>query len=276
MSTLAKNTDVFIFCDFWKKRDDEEKVLSVWSVIEEFERNNNFRKVYVEKSTKNMGLAKSVIQGVSKVINTYGKVITLEDDLITSPDFLTYMNNALDYYQSDNQIWSITGYTFWMKAFNEYQFDVYFSGRCCSWGWATWKDRWELTDWDMNDYLVFLRNRKAIKAFSMWGDDMPLLLKLQNEGKIDSWAIRWCYSAFKNNAYSVYPTKSYVSNCGFDGTGTHSSKPTKGFESYYFNTHDDVTFIKPFEDKKIRKQFNLKYSRKLLSRIIRKLSEVLH
>ena len=161
-----------------------------------------------------------------------------------------------------------------MKALKKYPYDVYFSDRCCSWGWATWEDRWNTTDWEMKDYDNFICDRKKIKAFARWGEDMPYLLKLQKEKKIDSWAIRWCYSAFVNGALTVYPSKSLVRNCGFDGSGTHSFKPTNGFESYYFEDANCSAFISPFVCDKIRKQYSLRYPRSFLKRIERKILQI--
>ena len=273
-SLISKETDIFIFCDHWKNDNDKNEVIKAWSVVDEFNNNNNFKNVVIRKSQENKGLAKSIIAGVSEVIDKYRKVIVVEDDLITSPYFLSYMNEALDFYKDNKKIWSVSGYTFFMRELKKTQHDVYFAGRCCSWGWATWNDRWEKTDWSMSGYDNFINNKREIKKFSEWGEDLPFLMKLQKEKKIDSWAIRWCYSSFTNGAVSVYPCKSLVSNQGLDGSGTHCTLPTKGFESYYFDDKRDFYFEPPYESKTIRKQFSIKYARKLSTRIIKKIYQI--
>ena len=98
-----------------------------------------------------------------------------------------------------------------------------------SWSWATWVNRWNNVDWSIKDYNEFKNDRKAQKLFNRGGDDLTNMLQLQVEGKIDSWAIRWCYAHFINNAYCVYPVKSLVDNIGHDGTGVNCGKTNKFF-----------------------------------------------
>lgn len=176
----------------------------------------------------NKGLAKSVITGVSQVIEKYGKVIVMEDDLISTEDFLQYMNDALNYYEKNQKIWSISGFNIPIKMPKDYKSDVYLSYRGCSWGWATWKDRWDKVDWDVTDYDEFKKNKRLRKKLNRGGRDMANMLDLQMEGKIDSWAIRWCYSQSKQDMFTVYPVKSRIRNIGLDGSGTHS-----GVTSHY-------------------------------------------
>src|SRR5699024_3409085 len=110
------------------------------------------------KASTNKGLANSVISGVTKVIDKFGKVIVIEDDLISSTDFLSYMNNALEFYEMNKSIWSISGYNIPIDIPSNYKHDVYLSYRGCSWGWATWKNRWNQTDWSVKDYDAFKSN----------------------------------------------------------------------------------------------------------------------
>lgn len=65
------------------------------------------------------------------------------------------MNKALNLYKSRKDIWSISGYTPNIEIQREYKDEVYLIKRGASWGWATWKDRWKLNDWDVNDYVEF-------------------------------------------------------------------------------------------------------------------------
>ena len=116
---------------------------------------NLFKKIHIIKAETNKGLARSVISGVTEIIEQYDKVIVVEDDLISAPDFLQYMNNALDFYKEDKSIWSICSYTFKMNIPVHYKHDVYLSYRGGSWGWATWKDGWKKVDWEVDDYSNF-------------------------------------------------------------------------------------------------------------------------
>ena len=244
---LSKDSKLFIFSDGYKNEIDKKDVLEVRKYLKTIK---GFKEVTVIEREKNLGLAKNIINGVSEVINKYEKVIVLEDDLIVSNDFLEYMNNALEFYKNDQRIWSISGYTPNLKCLENYDKDVYLSVRANSWGWATWKDRWETIDWDIKDWENFKRDKVAIRKFNKGGNDMFRMLELQMLGKIDSWAIRWCYNQFKQGKYTIYPKYSKVFNNGFDDVGTHNST---GFEKW--NTK--------ISNKKIKFE-NIEYSEKIM------------
>lgn len=220
-------SELFIFSDNAKNSQDKSNVLNVRSLLRKFEKDNQFKKVHICEWEEHKGLADSVITGVSDVFRQYERVIVLEDDLITSNDFLKFMNGALDYYKTDERVWSIAGYSPKLKPLSKYKEDVYLCLRAGSWGWATWKDRWKSIDWDVKDYEDFKQDRKKQKQFRKRGYNMPDMLERQMLGEIDSWAIRFCYEQFKQNKITVNPTVSRIRNIGFDGTGTHGGVSEK-------------------------------------------------
>lgn len=217
---LADKSDLYIYSDYPKDEKAKEGVKAVRDYLKSI---NGFKKINTIKRERHFGLANSIISGVTEVINKYGKVVVLEDDLVSSPNFLRFMNEALDFYEEDKRIFSVTGYTHPIAIPESYKEQVYLYYRCCSWGWGTWVDRWEKADWQIKDYLLFKNNQKARERFNRGGDDLSTLMDFQMRGKIDSWAIRWCYTLFKNNAYCLYPTVSKIRNIGQDGSGTHFS-----------------------------------------------------
>lgn len=223
---LVKESELFIFSDGYKTDIDEDDVLGVRDYLKTI---NGFKSVSIIESKKNKGLAASVISGVTKVLTKYNKIIVLEDDLIVSTDFLNYMNDALNFYDEDKKIWSISGYGPKLHCLEKYDKDLYLSPRGSSWGWATWQDRWDSIDWDLKEFTKLKQTKQMRKQFELGGDDMYKMLELQVFRKIDSWAIRWCFSQFLQNTYTVYPAKSKVVNDGFnDNKGTHNSgKSTK-------------------------------------------------
>lgn len=229
---LAKETELFIFSDAAKDKKNLKNVEDTRCYIDSIPTKELFKSVEIVKATNNKGLANSVINGVSEIIDKFGRVIVVEDDLVSSKDFLSYMNNALNYYELNQSIWSISGYNIPIDMPSNYYHNVYLSYRGCSWGWATWKDRWDRVDWSVSDYNEFKTNRKARNKFNRGGRDMAFMLDLQMEGKIDSWAIRWCYAQYKFDMYTIYPVDSRIKNIGLDGSGTHS-----GVSSHY-----DVNF----------------------------------
>jgi len=225
-NNLAQESRLYIFSD--GPRDNQEK-FKVDEVRKYLNNINGFKSITIIESLVNKGLAQSVITGVTDIIDKYGKVIVLEDDLITSNFFLEYMNKALNLYEFRRDIWSISGYTPDILFSKEFKDEVYLIMRGASWGWATWKNRWELNDWDVTDYKEFKYNKKEVENFNLAGSDMAPMLSDQMEGRINSWAIRWGYNQFKFNMWTVYPIKSFVKNIGTDLSGTHSNS-TKKFD----------------------------------------------
>jgi len=225
---LANESELFIFSDGPRNRDEEIKVNNLRSYLKSID---GFKKINIIEAKENKGLANSVIDGVTNIIDKYGKIIVLEDDLVTSKYFLNYMNEALTIFEERNDIWSISGYGPNIKLPEDYINDIYITKRGSSWGWATWKDRWSLVDWQVRDYDIFKKDKKAINEFNSTGKDLAPMLEDQMHGRIDSWAIRWVYSQFRNAKYTVYPVKSLVRNIGNDLSGTHTSS-TNRFNVY--------------------------------------------
>lgn len=223
-NTLSGQSDLFVFADGARNAKEAADVEAVRSIVDRIE---GFRNVTVHKQPDNRGLAASVISGVSSVIGRYGKAIVVEDDLQFSPYFLEYMNLALDRYALDYRVFSIGGYSPPLQIPEGYAEDSYLSYRCCTWGWATWLDRWEKVDWDVREYGSFINDPQQVAHFNRGGDDMSHILKLQMAGKISSWGIRWDYAHFKNEAYCFRPTFSIVGNTGNDGTGFHCGATNK-------------------------------------------------
>jgi hypothetical protein len=269
---LAEESDLFIFADNTVDDKNKESVDSVRKYVKTID---GFKTVNIVERETNFGLAQNVISGVTEVINRYNKVIVLEDDIVCSRIYLSYMNKLLSYYKYNEKIYSVTGYTFPIEIPVKYKYDVYFSSRASSWGWGTWKDRWEIVDWDVEDYDSFLINPEHIKSFNAGGDDLTKMLKQQMNGKIDSWSIIWSYSHFKNNSYCVYPTKSRLRNIGADRSGIHTDK-TKKFdvEIYEEDTELNLTDNIILNDEIILNFQNF-FSQNKFKKIISKLNNLL-
>ncbi|MDA1586596.1 glycosyltransferase [Bacillus cereus group sp. TH230-1LC] len=256
---LANETNVYIYSDAPKNEKAVENVRLVREYINSIAQKSLFKSVEIINAESNKGLANSVISGVTEITERYGKAIVVEDDLISSKDFLKYMNDALNYYEEDNEIWSISGYTFDIDVPKGYKSDVYLSYRGCSWGWATWKDRWRKVDWDVLDYASFKNNKVLRKKLNRGGLDMSNMLDLQMRGEIDSWAIRWCYAQSKLDMLTIYPIISRIENIGLDGSGTHSGV-TKAFDARLNNEENKYCkFDKPEIDDKIVQSFRDKF-----------------
>ena len=262
----ADKSNLFIFSDNAKKESQQENVRQVREYIKTI---TGFKTVHIIESEKNKGLAKSVITGVTDIINQYGRVIVLEDDILTSKYFLKYMNDALKYYQTFDSIWSISGYHFPFEIPENYKESVYYFYRSSSWGWATWKDRWDTIDWSTKEYSRYRYNPFMISRFCKGGTDLDKMLRYQMKGKIDSWAIRWCFAQFLQNKLTVYPIQSLINNIGTDGTGTHCDLTSIRFQARIDNEFNyEFTNIITV-NKEIARRFKKVVDRSILRKIKR-------
>lgn len=236
----AKDTDLYVFVDGARSHKEGEKELV--SAVQEYVKGiTGFQSLHYKFAEKNQGLAPSVISGVTQVISQYGKAIVVEDDLFVSTNFLAFMNEGLRKYVNDKKVFSICGYTNRLKNTKGYPYDAYFCTRSSSWGWATWKDRWESVDWELADWN---KHKQNIKKFNRWGgsDSWPML-KAWHDGKNSSWAIRFGYAQFMQDGLSLFPIVSKVGNEGFDGRGTHGKSWTRA--RFDFDSKGEKSFNMP-------------------------------
>lgn len=278
---LAASTDLTIFSDGAKSPADARAVREVREYVDALASRRMFRSVRVVKADENCGLAGSVISGVSDVIEKSGRVIVLEDDHVSTPDFLRFMNQSLERYGPSKRVWSISGYSPPIDIPDDYNEEIYFAYRGSSWGYGTWQNRWNRVDWSVSDYTAFRRSRASIRRLDRGGRDMPLMLKNQMEGSIDSWAIRWCYTQAKLDMLTVYPIHSQIQNIGIDGSGTHS-----GFDFRYAVSLGcapmEASLCEPFVDRRIIRSFRDFYGsryehvRGLMGMSAKKLLSIMH
>lgn len=221
---LAGESHLYVFADGPKTAADEPKVEEVRNFLQTV---SGFQGITVAGSEKNRGLANSVISGVTQVLQEHGQAIVLEDDLVFARNYLQFMNDALNTYQTHAHIFSVSGYSYPLPVPQDFPDDVYLLPRASSWGWATWLDRWEKSDWEVTDYAQFVGSREMKRGFAEGGEDLVYMLKKQQLGRIDSWAVRWSYAHYKQNAYCLFPVKSKVQNTGNDKSGTHSPRTTR-------------------------------------------------
>lgn len=229
---MAEESDIYIYSD-GPKEGEERKVESVRKYIRTIK---GFKNVYIKEREKNWGLANSIIAGVTETIEVCGKVIVLEDDFVCAKCFLMYMNQALEKYNAEKKVFSITGYSFLSDKEFESVPDTYFASITSSRTWATWKDRWQYFDGEAKGYRRLMWDYKLRKKFnydnsyayySMLKQQMQQntfirrIFRVPVHKKIDSWAIRWYWSVFKQDGLTLYPRQSLTVHIGYDGSGTH-------------------------------------------------------
>ena len=235
---LATKSDLFVFSDGPKNHETKDKVKVVRDYIKTIK---GFKKIIIIESKTNKGLANSIINGVTKVVNEYGNVIVLEDDLLTTPNFLDFMNQALSFYKNIPKVMSINGFSLKINHKIKNTKDTFLMNRTYSWGWATWKDCWKSCEFDRNRISKSLKSHTKRKFKYYCGQDSYRMLLDSLNGVNDSWYIRWVYAHFCNSKLAVYPFKSKIKNIGYGEDATHCNTID------VLSTIHDLNFKKNFD-----------------------------
>lgn len=231
---LADQSTLYIYCDGPKVDASAEQRQKITDVRHVVRKRQWCKEVHIVEAEQNKGLANSVIEGVTEILNQNDCVIVLEDDLVTSPYFLSYMNKSLDFYKTYESVFSIGGYNFppsKMLIPTDYCYDNFACLRSCSWGWGTWKNRWDKVDWEMKQFYSCKNNPNILRALNRLGEDFVPMLQMQIEGRVDSWSVRFGFAHFMHHAVAILPCKSYVQNIGIDGSGTHCGNDAELYQS---------------------------------------------
>jgi len=213
---LASESDMFIFSDGAKTPQTAAAVEEVRIYIRNI---RGFKSINVIERTQNVGLAASIVHGVTRLCHQFGRAIVLEDDLVTSPWFLSYMNQALVMYEDVARVASIHGYCW--QASEKLPETFFLRGADC-WGWATWARAWRSFEPNGDKLLRSLVERGLDRAFDLDGAfAFTQMLRDHIAGRKDSWAVRWHASCFLEDKLTLYPGRSLIQNIGNDGSGTH-------------------------------------------------------
>jgi Glycosyl transferase family 2 len=213
---FVSQTDLIVFSDAARDAASAAAVSEVREIVRSI---RGFKSLRIVARPANLGLARSIIDGVTSVCAEYGRLIVLEDDLVTAPHFLSFMNQSLQLYENEPAVGSIHGY--WYPVVKKVPETFFLRGASC-WGWATWSRAWRLFESDGRKLLAELRRRNLTGPFDLDGAiAYTQMLKNQINGKVDSWAIRWHAAMFLADRLQLSPGRSLVRNIGFDGTGTH-------------------------------------------------------
>lgn len=276
---LAKESILYIYCDGppeFCSKDLNNKIELVRNVIRE---EKWCREVIIRESKENKGLANSVIFGITEVINIYGKIIVLEDDLLTSKYFLKFMNMALIKYNDFPKVMQISGFSFPAPGIVNNN-SSYFLPLTSTWGWATWKRAWDTIDFECKDYTLLKKDKKLAYRFNANGayNYKNMFIQQMESNKISSWGIRFYWNIFKQNALVLFPDKSLVKNIGFDGSGRHGDGadlfPIKDWE-FFFQIESFPSLVALDERKKELIAKYLKHKTSVINKIIRKISTII-
>lgn len=251
---LADQTELYIFSDAAKSQKDEsEEARRAWQEnvrkVEQIRAYaagvQGFSHVTLVAREENYGLAKNIIEGVTEIVNRYGRVIVLEDDLVTNRFFLRFMNDGLDRYEEEKRVTGVTGYSF-LDDHTDYDKSSYLCGLTgTSWSWATWADRWAAFDADAKGWERLVTDAAYRKRFNYDNtyNFYQILKAQQQDAGTNSWAIRWYYATFLQDGLILAPTRSLVANDGWDGSGVHCGDGAAPGAVHALKTDAAVTFF---------------------------------
>lgn len=230
-NVLANESKLFIYSDGPKNYHDSKKIYEIRKYLKDI---SGFKSVTLIESTKNKGLASSIIEGVSDIVNKFGKVIVIEDDIYTSPFFLQYMNDALTIYENEDRIMSISGY---MYPHKQKLPETFFFNVPLCWGWATWARAWKHFNNNSQKQIQQIDSKKSWQDFNKFGGKyLERQLRHNASGKLSTWFINWHASIFLLNGYCLFPHTTLVNNVGFDSSGIHGS---------FTNSYKSELILKP-------------------------------
>lgn len=219
---LADQSTLYIYCDGPKPAASVETIKSIKEVSLVIREKNWCKEVKIIESSKNLGLANSVIRGITEVINKHGKVIVLEDDIITGKYFLKFMNIGLETYKEEDRVFGISGYKY--PSIRKINNSTYFLPLACSWSYAIWSNRWNKINFNANELLEVI-NQKGFKTkINFGGYNFYQTLVDQSRGSIDTWDIQFYISMFLEDSFFLFPNNSLVENIGFDHSGIHCGR----------------------------------------------------
>ena len=254
---LANESVLYIYADGAKENATEtdlQKINEVREIISNFEA---CKETHIIEREKNWGLANNVIDGVTKVVNQYGKVIVLEDDIIANKHFLMFMNGNLKQYVSNEAIFGIASHAYFENSKLPSTFLLPIGS---SWGWATWKDKWSVFEENSQVLIDRIKEKKLQEKMNFGNYPFFEMLESQNNKLVDSWGIRFYASFFLEDGLFIYPHKSLSYNIGMDNTGTHCSEDMPFNNNLYQNAikYDNLKNSKK-AIKYVEKEFSKKF-----------------
>ncbi|WP_300565874.1 FkbM family methyltransferase [uncultured Acetatifactor sp.] len=220
IESLKNNTvlpeKLIVFQDGVRQDEDAEE----WQKVNRLIHDIDWCEKEVIVSEYNKGLAESIVSGVDYAFKENDAVIVLEDDCVAAPNFIRFMEQCFERYETEKSVFSVSGYS-WPIELGDAESDIYFCGRTSSWGWGTWRDRWRQYEKDYSLYKRLKMDRESSERLATWGNDIEQTVIGNVTGVTDSWGLFWVMKAIEKNALCINPYKSLIRNIGMDGSGVH-------------------------------------------------------
>lgn len=259
-NNLWDQQHVRVYCDGQKKTSHDSEILKIQQTREIIKKINGCASLTIIERPENIGLFNNIVQGVTETLKEYDRIIVLEDDMLTSRDFLSYHYKALNIYQTSPEIWCNSGYVYPIKP-KDQNHTFFLSGADC-WGWSTWKDRWSKIELDGSKLIQTILDQNRLNEFTFNGSypyDQMLLDTIAKKNQ--SWAILWYASAFVSHGLCSYPPHTLLENIGTDGSGTHSTGKSSVHGKLNKRNQDLILQQIKSEDPYYRVQFEIYFKR---------------
>ncbi len=221
LKALEENTicpdELWVFQDGPKEDKDEN-----WFEVNKIVKSINWCNCRAIIGEKNQGLGKSIVNGINKAFEEADAVIVLEDDCVSHPLFLEFMNEALEKYANQERVFQINGNAYPIKLKKD-GYDAFFTPRVDCWGWGTWKEKWKYMSLDYTILKRIKNNEHSNYLLENYGRDLEGYMINTLYSKSNSWACFWGMTVFEHDGLCLSVYESLIENVGFDSSGTNSS-----------------------------------------------------
>ncbi len=226
--------DIYLYVDGPRHIADKSKIDAVIEVAKKWDHD-----VEIKRRGVNLGGVQNMILSVTEMLELYGKVIVVEDDILVSQSFLTFMDDALSMYEGNSKIWAINAYVDpKMIMPRQYKKDYFFAPRHSAWGWGIWKDRWAAVDFEIKDWRMKQNDISFIRELNMAGGDIVKMLDAEFSGELNCWDVQCTYYMRKNGLYTFRPRLTLTKNNGFGTECEHCTTPSSRYSKQkYYNFH---------------------------------------
>lgn len=268
----------YAFVDGPRNAEDKPKIAEVIAELEQFKKKQLPNLTVIERE-KNLGNPVNMPSGIAMVLDLHGRAIIVEDDILVSKTFLSYMDSALEKYEEDDRIWCINAWrSRYVKLPCHYQYDVYLNPRNMCWGWGTWKDRWDAVDLSMSDWDEYRRDQKNLDKLEKSGIDLLPMLESQSRGCLKAWDVQCSYHMAKNGLFAVEPRYALTKNIGFGTVSDHCSGGNTAIShAKYFNFNPRLVDFQTLYAQNGLTEGLFRYAYqdpRLISRLIRKVQRI--
>ena len=268
----------YAFVDGPRDAEDEPKIAEVIAVLEQFKK-QKFPNLTIITREKNLGNPVNMPDGIATVLDLHGRVIIVEDDILVSKTFFSYMDSALEKYEADDRVWCINAWrSRYVKLPYHYKNDVYLNPRNMCWGRGTWKDRWSAVDLSMSDWSDFRRDQKNLDRLEKSGIDLFPMLESQSRGHLKSWDVQCSYHMAKNGLFAVEPRYALTKNIGFGMPSAHCTGVNTAIShAKYFDFNPQLVDFKTLHAQSGLTEDLFRYAYqdpRLISRLIRKVQRI--